>query len=87
DDDEELRRMRLTQTNLVGPAGLISMEDGEAGVLIQRAIERERHASSVMEMGGKGPIGDQDHLVSEMSVRGFWKHYCDVMGYVPGSSS
>src|SRR5260221_1040094 len=30
DDDEEMRAHRLRQANLVGPAGLVSMEDGEA---------------------------------------------------------
>ena len=30
DDDEQMTACRLKQANLVGPAGLISMEDSEA---------------------------------------------------------
>jgi len=40
DDPPELTELRLKQANLVGPAGFISMEDGEAIELVQRAIER-----------------------------------------------
>ncbi|MDZ4735082.1 MAG: Rieske 2Fe-2S domain-containing protein [Rhodospirillaceae bacterium] len=83
DEDPALRALRIKQNNLIGPAGLVSMEDGESGVLIQRAIERRRDAHSVIEMGGTGPIVDQDHLITEVSVRGFWQQYCDVMGYEP----
>ena len=41
DDDEQMTACRLKQANLVGPAGLISMEDSEAIELIQRAIVRD----------------------------------------------
>ena len=75
DDDPELRRMRNRQVNLVGPGGLISMEDGESGVGIQRAIRRERNDHSVIEMGGIGAVEEQDHLVTEVPVRGFWRNY------------
>jgi anthranilate 1,2-dioxygenase large subunit len=75
DDDPELRRMRTRQVNLVGPGGLISMEDGESGVGIQRAIRRERNDHSVIEMGGIGAVEEQDHLVTEVPVRGFWSNY------------
>jgi anthranilate 1,2-dioxygenase large subunit len=81
DEDEELRHMRIQQTNLMGPAGLVGMEDSEVGVLIQRAIGREREAHSLIEMGGNGPIENQDHLAQDVPVRGFWKYYCEVMGY------
>ena len=82
-DDAELRKMRMQQANLVGPAGLISLEDGEAGVLIQRAIRRQREHHSLIAMGGTGPIESQDHLVTEVPVRAFWKTYCDLMGISP----
>ena len=31
DDDEDLREKRLKQANILGPAGLIAMEDAESG--------------------------------------------------------
>ena len=86
DDDPAMREMRLRQVNLVGPAGLISMEDGESGVEVQRAIRRERHDHSVIEMGGVGDIVDQDHTVTEVPIRGFWRYYCQLMGFGPSAT-
>ena len=37
DDTPEMARHRLMSANLVGPAGLVSMEDGEAIEIIQKA--------------------------------------------------
>ena len=86
DDDPALRAMRLKQANMIGPGGLVSMEDGESGVSIQRAVAALGDGHSVIEMGGTGPIpAQQDHVLTEVPVRGFWKHYCELMGYVPES--
>jgi phenylpropionate dioxygenase-like ring-hydroxylating dioxygenase large terminal subunit len=81
DDDESLRKLRLKQVNMIGPAGYVSIEDGEAGALIQRVIGRERDRYSVIEMGGLGPIEDPDSPLTEVPVRGFWRYYCHLMGY------
>ncbi len=80
DDDPELRAMRLWQANLRGPAGFINMEDGEAPVLIQKGIRRQADRHTVIEMGGLGPIVSDDHIVTEVPVRGFWRYYCKLMG-------
>ena len=82
DDDPELRELRVQrQLGLSGPAGFIDMEDGESGVLIQKALTREGGEHSVVEMGGIGPIGDQDHQMTEVCVRAFWRYYAHIMGY------
>ena len=83
DDSPELRKARIQQLNIAGPGGMVSMEDGESGVLIQRAIRRQGEFHSVVEMGGTGPVEDQDHQVSEMPIRGFWRFYCEIMGFQP----
>jgi hypothetical protein len=31
-------------------------------------------------IGGLGAIGNQETLVSEVPIRGFWSYYFDVMG-------
>ena len=54
DDDPKIRLMRLRQVNLIGPGGLVSMEDGEAGRLVQLGIGREQDAHSVIEMAASG---------------------------------
>ncbi|RYZ11895.1 MAG: Rieske (2Fe-2S) protein [Comamonadaceae bacterium] len=74
DDTPELRRMRLKQSNLVGPAGFVSMEDGAVGGFVQRGIQAAGDAESVIELGGDG-TASQDFRATESSVRGFWRAY------------
>ena len=84
DDTDEMRRHRLLSANLVGPAGLVSMEDGEAIEIIQRATRAERGGqTSVIEMGGRGPVQDQAHRATEAPVRGFWSYWAELMGVQP----
>ena len=81
DDSAEMRRHRLLSANLVGPAGLVSMEDGEAIEIIQRATRAERAGqTTVIEMGGRGPVHDQAHRATEAPVRGFWSYWAELMG-------
>ena len=67
----------------MGPAGYISMEDGEAIRLVQQSIAGDRDASSFIEMGGRGPIVDADHVVTEVCTRGLWQQYARTMGFDP----
>ncbi len=83
DDTEAMTQHRLDQSNMVGPAGLISMEDGEAIEITHRAIQGEPAACAVIEMGGAGPIHDLNHRVTDMPVRGFWSYYAELMGFEP----
>ncbi len=83
DDTPEMTEHRLLQANMVGPAGLISMEDGEAIEITHRATRGEAEASSVIEMGGAGPIVDLDHRITDIPVRGFWSYYAELMGFEP----
>jgi len=81
DDDEETTRHRLRNLNLVGPSGLISMEDGEAVELCQQGTIGAEGKRSFVEMGGDdvrqyyAPMG-----MDENSARGFWKGYLGLMG-------
>jgi phenylpropionate dioxygenase-like ring-hydroxylating dioxygenase large terminal subunit len=79
DDTPEQRDMRLRQSNLVGPAGFVSMEDGIIGEFVQRGIRRETEHNAVLEMGGR-EVEDQQSRVSEAAVRGFWQAYRQRMG-------
>jgi len=80
DDTEELRNIRLKQFNLIGPAGLISMEDGESTELCQNAIIRDGEFTNVIRMAGDEAKGD-DHLVTEGLIRGLWKGYRELMDF------
>lgn len=80
DDSEEMTAHRLRQANMVGPAGYISMEDGEAIEIAHRASGISPASHSVIEMGGTGPIPQSvDFRASEVPIRGFWSHYARLM--------
>jgi anthranilate 1,2-dioxygenase large subunit/terephthalate 1,2-dioxygenase oxygenase component alpha subunit len=72
DDTPQMRRRRLKQSNLIGPAGYVSMEDGAVGGFVQRGAAVAGDMHSVVEMGGDG-TATQEGRATEASVRGFWK--------------
>jgi len=78
-DDPAMTELRLRQANLVGPAGLVSMEDGAAAGFVQRGAAAAAEELSVVEMGGSGTASEESR-VSEAAVRGFWKDYRRHMG-------
>ena len=81
DDDPELRAMRQQQIAWFGPGGYISMEDTEAGSLIQRGIRNEKGTHSYIGVGGQGDVEDQDFMVTEAPIRGSWRYYAHLMGF------
>jgi phenylpropionate dioxygenase-like ring-hydroxylating dioxygenase large terminal subunit len=80
DDDEAMKELRLKVNNLVGPAGLISMEDGCVGGWVQRAAKADPDATTIMPMGGHNVEASQGSRVTEAAVRGFWKGWRECMG-------
>jgi phenylpropionate dioxygenase-like ring-hydroxylating dioxygenase large terminal subunit len=74
EDTPEMQRDRIKQSNLVGPAGLVSMEDGCVGGFVQRGIVAAGADSAILEMGGD-TAASTDTRATEASVRGFWKAY------------
>ena len=83
DDSPAMTDHRLLQANMVGPAGLISMEDGEAIEISYRSALAARDECSVVEMGGRGPIRSLDHRINDVPVRGFWSYWSELMGLEP----
>lgn len=79
DDDEEMTKIRLRQANLMGPAGLVSIDDSEVMEASQEGIGPYPDGHGVLEMGGT-EIRDEDHMVTEGAIRGFYKYYREVMG-------
>ena len=80
DDTAEMNKRRLKQQNLVGPAGLVSMEDGCVGGFVQRGIAEAGDKVSVVEMGGD-TAESQATRATESAVRGFWQAYRRHMNY------
>lgn len=79
EDTPEQRAIRHKQSNLVGPAGYVSMEDGCVGGFVQRGIAGAADERAVLEMGGAS-TESQESRTTEASVRGFWKAYRTAMG-------
>ena len=79
DDTPAMKKLRLKQNNMVGPAGYVSMEDGAVGGFVQRGIAGAAAEQAIVEMGGDS-VATQDGRATEASVRGFWKQYRALMG-------
>ena len=86
DDTPEMRTLRLKQSNLVGPAGYVSMEDGCVGGFVQRGTDAAEDQAGVVMMGGSG-FETQTTRATETAIRGFWKVWRGLDGGVtmPGS--
>jgi anthranilate 1,2-dioxygenase large subunit len=80
DDTPEMRKLRIKQANLVGPAGYISMEDTEATELVQRGTIGDGTETSFIDMS-RNSTNDESSAITERLIRGFWKGYQDLMGF------
>ncbi len=73
DDPADMTLHRLRQANLVGPAGLVSMEDGEAIEIAHRASKPDGDGTTVIELGGAGVISDRDYRVTDVHAGFCWR--------------
>jgi phenylpropionate dioxygenase-like ring-hydroxylating dioxygenase large terminal subunit len=81
DDDPAVRTMRLKQSNLIGPAGYVSIDDGVIGEYIQRGTGGSgTDANAVIEMGGSEIASTVGSRATETTLRGFWQGYRALMG-------
>lgn len=80
DDTDEQHDMRVVQSNMIGPGGLISMEDGVIGGWVQRATKRDGKMMTVLEMGGRDVAPSENSRATEVSIRGFWSGWRSLMG-------
>jgi anthranilate 1,2-dioxygenase large subunit len=78
DDDEAMTRLRVRHANLYGPAGFVAMEDGEVLSETQLGVHGYEHHHGVLEMGGRD-VAPQDHMVTEVMIRAFYKYYREAL--------
>jgi salicylate 5-hydroxylase large subunit len=78
DDTEDMVQRRLKQANLMGPSGLVSIDDSDVLALAQRGLEHFGDREAFIQMGGDG-TEDSEHMVTEAPIRAYLKHYRDVM--------
>ncbi len=79
DDDEAMRRRRLRQANLFGPAGFVSADDGEVIEFVQQAFTANDEARTLSELDGRD-VKATDHMVTETLIRGMYGYWRGVMG-------
>jgi len=77
DDEAAMRERRLRQANLMSVAGLVSADDSEVIKLAQDGLAGDR-GSAVLLMGGRD-TEDTEHMVTEVALRAFYRHYRRVM--------
>ena len=78
DDDDAMRRRRLRQANLFGPAGYVSADDGEVIECVQRGAAPHDSEGTFNAMDGYG-VGGADHMVTEALIRGMYQYWRRVM--------
>jgi salicylate 5-hydroxylase large subunit len=79
DDTPEMRRRRLRQANLFGPAGYVSADDGEVIEFAQQGAQRRPDRESVLELGGVETAARTEHMVTETLIRGMYRYWRRVM--------
>jgi salicylate 5-hydroxylase large subunit len=80
DDTPEMTERRLKQANLFGPAGLVSLDDGEVIEYCQSATTAYPQGECVVELGGIDEGASSPHMVTETLIRGMYRYYREVMG-------
>ena len=78
DDDDAMTQRRLRQANLMGPGGLVSMDDGEIIARAQDGFRTDPEGAGIVEMGGRD-YADADHMVTDVALRAFYRGYRKVM--------
>jgi salicylate 5-hydroxylase large subunit len=79
-DTEEMTQRRLRQANLMGPGGIVSMDDGEIIARVQDGLLQSPSDVGIVEMGGRGSELETEHMVTEVAIRVFYDGYRKVMG-------
>jgi len=77
-DSAEMRRHRLRQGNLMGPAGFLGLEDNEAMKFVQDGVRKSQDGAGVLELGGREE-GTSATLITEAAIRSMYRHWREVM--------
>jgi anthranilate 1,2-dioxygenase large subunit len=79
DDTPEMVQHRVRQANLIGPAGMIGVDDSEVLDFVQGGLRRSPPGAAVVRLG-KEERGTTDTFISEAAIRSLYHHYREVMG-------
>jgi len=76
-DTPQMLARRLLQANMLGPSGLVTIDDNEVLAIAQAGARGAPASAAVLETG-EG-TGDADHMLTESAIRGFYKYYRTIM--------
>lgn len=79
DDTPEMRERRIRHANLFGPAGYVSVDDGEVIEFAHQGLAPSGPDDAIVTMGGR-EIANTDHMVTETAIRGMYRYYREAMG-------
>jgi anthranilate 1,2-dioxygenase large subunit len=80
DDDEEMTRHRLRQGNLMGPAGLLGIEDNEAIKFVQDGMRHVPNKEHLVMLDRSVAAGTTENIISESAIRAMYQHWRTEMG-------
>ncbi|WNO10753.1 aromatic ring-hydroxylating oxygenase subunit alpha [Teredinibacter sp. KSP-S5-2] len=78
DEPEALTERRLNQANLLGPSGLVTIDDNEVLAITQEHAANSPEIPMVYEFG-QGDT-DADYMVTEAAIRAFYNAYFSEIG-------
>lgn len=78
DDTPQMLRHRIRQANLIGPAGLIGLEDHEVLKWVQQSVEKTLDGVGVLEMGAADD--STKTLMTEGAIRSMYNHWRETLG-------
>ncbi|MBX9296628.1 aromatic ring-hydroxylating oxygenase subunit alpha [Chromobacterium piscinae] len=76
-DTPELLEKRLLQANMLGPSGLVTIDDNEVLAISQAGARSAPDSAAVLE-AGEG-TGSADHMLTESAIRAFYQYYQKIM--------
>ncbi len=79
DDTPEMRQRRVRHANLFGPAGYVSVDDGEVVDYAHQGLTSAAAGEAIIAMGGR-EVADTDHMVTETAIRGMYLYWRKAMG-------
>jgi len=79
DDTPEMEKHRLRQANLIGPGGLIGVDDSEVLEYVQDGLQHSIPGAAVIRLG-KEATGTTDTFISEAAVRSLYQYYRNALG-------
>jgi hypothetical protein len=73
-----MTRRRTLQANLVGPSGLVSIDDSEVIEMAQFGVQHFPEQSGIIAMGGSGTTS-VEYTATEAPLRAMQQYYRSVM--------